>query len=174
MAEPTCPLCGHRLQRPWDHKFYCSPHSGGCGTWIEQEDVVKLVDPEPTLWDVVEAEVGEMYGLAPVLEGPGQVRNTDPDTSALAAKMITAKATSARVLLLAAFYRWRDADGLTDEQAARNAGISLASEYATRCSELRRGGLIEPTGATRTGASGASREVSRITALGELVMERRG
>lgn len=108
-----------------------------------------------------------------VFEGPGQARRTDPETSHAAAQLVKARATSARVLLLAAFYSERFTDGLTDEEAAEIAGVSLRSEYATRCSELRRGGMIAVTGTTRTGASGASREVSKITALGMSVMAER-
>lgn len=35
-----CPLCGHELQSPWDHQWYCNPRSGGCGAWIDEEDTV--------------------------------------------------------------------------------------------------------------------------------------
>jgi hypothetical protein len=108
------------------------------------------------------------------MSGPGQARKTDPDTSVTAAKMITAKATTARVRLLTAFFDARGTDGLTDEQAAKLGGVSLYSEYATRCSELRRAQLIEATGRTRPGSAGAAREVSRITPAGISVMHQRG
>lgn len=125
----------------------------------------------PTLFDTLAAEVDA--DVERLMEGPGQARHSDPDTSKLAAQMMKARATSARVLLLGAFYAQRESDGLTDEEAAALADVSLTSEYATRCSELRRGGLIEPTGATREGHAGARREVSRITQLGSLIMAKR-
>lgn len=64
--------------------------------------------------------------------------------------------------LLGAFY-WADK---TDEEAATRVGISLRSDYATRCSELRRAGLIEDTGRTIDGEWGTRRMTSRITDLG--------
>jgi len=123
-----------------------------------------MTAPEPSLFDTVATTVDP-------LTGPGQARRTDPDTSQVAAKMIKAKATTARVRLLRAFYdtRW-DARGLTDEEAAERGGLSLASEYATRCSELRRADLIRVTGGSRRGRSGAARELSSITTAGISVM----
>lgn len=121
----------------------------------------------PTLWDIVEKQ-------HEVLMGPGQARRDDPLTSHLAAALIKSKATSARIRLLNAFYIARYTKGLTDEEAADAAGLSLRSEYATRCSELRRGGLLVPTGDTRLGDSGSARIVSSITDAGVAVMVARG
>lgn len=98
------------------------------------------------------------------LEGPGQARVDDPETSKLAARLATATASSARVRLLEA--HGDHPDGLTDEEAASWAGLSLMSEYATRCSELRRAGCLIDTGDLRTGAAGAPRVVRCITRLG--------
>jgi hypothetical protein len=101
-------------------------------------------------------------------------RRTDPGTSKQATDSIKDRAGSQRARLLAAFARNATdhvVDGLTDEQAARVAeDVSLSSEYAKRCSELREAGLIEPTGETRPGASGAARIVSRITPAGSKVL----
>jgi hypothetical protein len=106
------------------------------------------------------------------LEGPGQARRTDPGTSKEAAKLITARAGSARIELLEA--HGRHPEGLTDEEAARSADLSLRSEYATRCSELMRLGCIRETGETRrSGSSGLSREVRKITPLGLEILEAR-
>lgn len=104
-------------------------------------------------------------------EGPGQARNSDPDTAQLAAQFIRAKATSARVKLLAAHARhW---NGLTDEEAACYAEVSLSSEYATRCSELKRCGFLIDSGETRQGASGTPRMVRQITPEGQRAMNYR-
>lgn len=105
------------------------------------------------------------------LDGPGQARASDPGTSHAAARLIRARATAARVLLLEA-HAARPA-GLTDPEAALYAGLSPASEYATRCSELARGGFLEDTGDTRPGPSGAHRVVRRITPAGAAVLAAR-
>lgn len=99
-------------------------------------------------------------------------RSTDPDTSR-AAEPVRIKAGTQRARLLAAFAvheigrAIHETPGLTDEQAMLCAeGVAYTSEYAKRCSELREGGFIEPTGETRIGAAGAQRIVSRITDKG--------
>lgn len=103
------------------------------------------------------------------LPGPGTIipaRESDPETSHAATREIRVKAGSQRAYLLRAFAKYPE-DGLTDEQAAINDGhVSMYSEYAKRCSELRDGGFIEPTGETRPGMSGQARIVSRITDKG--------
>lgn len=115
-------------------------------------------------------EVDGQVDLFDDLDAPGQARATDPSTSQIAARLITAKAHTARVRLLEAFGQRGD---LTDEQAAGAAGLSLSSEYATRCSELRRAGLVVETGATRLGVAGTPRLVSRITDSGLAVLRAR-
>ncbi len=91
---------------------------------------------------------------------------------ARAATLIKARASSARVLLLQAFGRAGE-QGLTDEEAAVDAGLPLSSEYATRCSELDRMGVITTTTKRRTGRSGLERVVRVITPDGEWVLRRR-
>lgn len=92
-------------------------------------------------------------------------RNTDPETSHKATKAIHIRAGNQRTLLLRAFDALEDA---TDEEAMEHAeGVSASSEYAKRCSELRQAGYIEATGDERTGGSGQSRIVCRITTKGE-------
>lgn len=105
-------------------------------------------------------------------------RNTDPATSHAAAAEIKIRANSQRALLLQAFslhYRSRlsgEYRGLTDEEAMEWAeGVSPTSEYAKRCSELREGGFIEPTGETRAGSAGPQRIVSKITDKGRAWIE---
>lgn len=108
-------------------------------------------------------------------------RTTDPVTSHKAATAVTVKAGTQRSYLLLPFY-WQNLDhdgtplGLTDEEAMNRAAqaglpVSARSEYSKRCSELREAGLIEPTGETRTGASGHKRIVSRITDAGRKVVQ---
>ena len=152
---------------------------------------------EPSLFDVVEAEVDNLiaaveeavaepesapYRSVPFelpeavakMDGPGQARASDPDTSKIAAQLIRAKATSARVLLLEAHAtKGVVMDGLIDEQAAELGGVSLASEYATRCSELVRMGCLVDTGKTRLGRAGAARMVRKITPFGFSILEQR-
>lgn len=99
---------------------------------------------------------------------PGRVipsRSSDPDTSR-AAEPVKIKAGTQRARLLEAFHDW-GFNGLTDEQAMKAApGVSATSEFAKRCSELREGGYIEPTGETRAGSAGPQRMVSKVTAKG--------
>lgn len=124
-----------------------------------------MVD-QPNLFDMVADEITE------AMEGPGQARGSDPETSHTAAQLIRARASSARVVLLDAFSRYQE--GLTDEEAAARAGVSLFSEYATRCSELTRAGVLEVVdGVTRPGRAGTDRMVRRITLLGWWVLSER-
>ncbi len=97
----------------------------------------------------------------------GQARRSDPPTAKDAARLV--RPGSARRRLLEAHLR--HPDGLTDEEAAEKAGLSLHSEYATRCSELMRAGLIADTPLARSGGSGMARTVRRITPLGEEVLD---
>ena len=96
----------------------------------------------------------------------GQARRTDPPTSHAAARQVRTGSAKAALLLAHANHP----DGLTDEEAARIAGLSLASEYATRCSELMRAGYLADTTATRIGEAGMHRLVRRITAEGRKVV----
>jgi hypothetical protein len=94
-----------------------------------------------------------------------KARATDPATSHDAAEAVRVRSGTAKHKLLKA-YAQAGAAGLTDEEAAVAAGLSLASEYATRCSELTKLGLLAPTDLTRVGSSGQARIVRRITAQG--------
>ena len=98
----------------------------------------------------------------------GQARHTDPDTSKAAASRI--RPGSAKAALLRAHSAYPN--GMTDEEAAKAAQLPLHSEYATRCSELERAGYLENTDQVRTGSSGMSRVVRRITALGLASLEK--
>ena len=100
------------------------------------------------------------------MDDHGQARHTDPQTSKDAASLV--RPGTMRAKLLEA-HSWNQ-KGLTDEEAAEVSGLSLTSEYATRCSELLRAGLLEDAGFTRTGASGMARMVRRITPEGKRVI----
>lgn len=103
--------------------------------------------------------------IGKMLAGQGQARRSDPVTSHEAALKV--RPGSARAALLQAHVH--APDGLTDEEACEAAGLSLASEYATRCSELMRAGLLRDTTWTRTGSSGMQRLVRTITDEGRRV-----
>lgn len=99
-----------------------------------------------------------------------KARLTDPPTSHAAARAIAPKSTSAKGKLLRA-HLWHPA-GLTDREAAEVAGLDLRSEYATRCSELVRLGLLEDTDATRPDPdTRTDRMVRRLTAIGRAVAD---
>lgn len=114
---------------------------------------------------------GEQLSIDDALGDVIPSRNTDPGTSHAAAKDIRVKAGSQRALLLRAFYSY-DQFGCTDDKAMIWAeGVSPYSEFSKRCSELREGGFIEPTGETRPGSAGPQRIVSRITDKGRAWIE---
>lgn len=95
----------------------------------------------------------------------GQARRSDPATSHTAASLV--RPGSARARLLEAHYG--HPAGMTDEEAAQAAGLSMSSEYATRCSELMRAGYLRDTNEARTGSSGMARVVREITPYGMAV-----
>lgn len=117
---------------------------------------------------------GEQLSIDDALDDLGRVipsRSTDPDTSRVAERGVKVRAGTQRARLLEAFHLF-DVWGGTDEQAMKAAHhVTAASEYAKRCSELREGGFIEPTGETRLGAAGTPRIVSRITDKGRAWIE---
>ena len=98
-----------------------------------------------------------------------KVRSSDPETSKRAAQEIGIRVNSSRFKLLMAHFTERN--GLTDEEAATHAGLPLTSEYATRCSELERAGLLASMPTHRTGSSGQLRVVRRITVKGILTAQ---
>lgn len=111
------------------------------------------------------------YYVAPITPATTVgARATDPRTSHKAAEVIRLKAGTQRHRLLEAFARDSlvgNGTGLTDEEAMeQTVGVSPTSEYATRCSEMRRAGWLVDTGEDRKGNSGTPRIVSRITEKG--------
>ena len=97
-------------------------------------------------------------------ERRGRYREPDWQTSVAAGRSVAYRAGTQKAALLAAF-RSAWPEGLTDEEAAVRADLSLSSEYSKRCGELRQDGYItvvyengEPL--TRPGSSGMDRIVS--------------
>lgn len=96
---------------------------------------------------------------------PGRHRRDDWDTSVAGAVAVAYRAGSQKALLLEAF-RVAGPDGLTDEEAAEAAGVSMRSCFWKRCGELRQDGRIgvlrrlDGSVVTRMGGSGVSRIVS--------------
>jgi hypothetical protein len=80
-------------------------------------------------------------------------RSSDPPTSRRAADSLDPRSLLHR---LARVYEAAGAAGLTDEEAAAQAGIPTAWK---RCSDLRRLGYIKTNGATRVGSSGRDQMV---------------
>lgn len=97
-------------------------------------------------------------------------RASDPGTSHAAAQSIIVSAKNQRGKLLRV-YGGVDF-GLTDDEAQERSGVSPHSCYWKRCSELRDGGYIAPTGRTRTGRAGVQRIVCQITDEGRRALRR--
>jgi hypothetical protein len=89
-------------------------------------------------------------------------RSTDPEGSVNGAKHIRPKAGSQMHSLLIA-YLGSTVYGLTDEEACTIRGVHHGWK---RCADLRRLGLIEPTGDQRATTSGVMAMVCRITPAG--------
>lgn len=90
----------------------------------------------------------------------GRARANDHATSRAAGEAL-ASLTPAHAQLLAAYMA--APLGLTDEEAAVAAGVDPRSCWWKRCGELRKAGLVAPTGATRPGSSGRQRIVCAAT-----------
>lgn len=86
-----------------------------------------------------------------------RARARDPQTSKDAARSIEqSDAVNTLLLALTREYRLAGSDGLTDEEAAQRTGIDGAWK---RCSDLRRLGVITPTGTRRKATSGRWQQV---------------
>lgn len=158
------------------------------------EQIVKSaqgnVGYQATLDSVVDSEkdlVIQLRRLGYVVHRPGECsdlsssvkknyRSNDPATSKAAAESVIFRSGSQKAKLLSVYAKQiegrEEIQGLTDEEAAEQAGLSLSSEYATRCSELRDSGFIEPltndsgTVLTREGKAGVERMLCYITSKG--------
>ena len=148
-------------------------YTSSSGQYLEDETRYYLLGVGAMMFGVPH-ELIELARVNSVMEMPSQnpkvkVRSSDPETSKKAAQEIGLRANSSRFKLLMAHFSERN--GLTDEEAAIHAGLPLTSEYATRCSELERAGLIASMPTHRTGSSGQLRVVRRITVKGILTAQ---
>jgi len=149
----------------WDIKIFLT--QGGTWDMDATEYYVDGIMPITVPMEVINF-VESKAEIRPNFDEP-KSRKSDLPSSRLAAEHIKVRANSTRHKLLMAHYSNRN--GYTDEEAATHAGLPLTSEYATRCSELERAGLISNMPEHRTGKSGALRVVRRITQKGVVVAE---
>jgi hypothetical protein len=127
------------------------------------------------MWSMDEVELEMARRRQPISFGlfdiQPKARASDPATSHNAADAILPRSGTAKARLLEAHYT--HPEGLTDREAAEWAGLNLRSEYATRCSELVRSGLLCDTQETRPDPeTKAERMVRRITTKGCELMAR--
>lgn len=105
---------------------------------------------------------------------PGRHRRADHSTSIAGAMSVAYRAGSQKSALLATYGRFTG--GLTDEEAAREAGLSMRSCWWKRCSELRQDGMIAPVEGPegtvkRIGGAGDPQMVCAITGAGRAALE---
>lgn len=93
----------------------------------------------------------------PALDLFACARDADPVTSHAGADAIKGRRQTRAETLLATYRQFPG--GLTDEQAGELSGVPGAWK---RCSDLRRAGLIVPTGATRPTHGGGIGMVCRV------------
>lgn len=145
----------------------------GSGLWLEDETQYILLGTGEVMFGVpnelIELAHNKSVMEMPKYESKVKARRSDPETSKRAADEIGIRVNSSRFKLLMAHFSERN--GYTDEEAAIHAGLPLTSEYATRCSELERAGLIASMPTHRTGLSGQLRVVRRITVKGILTAQ---
>lgn len=109
-----------------------------------------------------------------LLDTPAEVmaQADAPSTSTVAAVAASPRTGSQKARLLQQYLVAGD-DGLTDEEAAKAAGLYEIEGccWWKRCSDLRRDGFITPTGEVRQGVTGHMREVCAVTVAGFLSVE---
>ena len=98
-------------------------------------------------------------------------RDSDPDTSKEAGRLVQPRRGSQQHLLLQAYAERRL--GLTDEEAGDHTGLSANRKccYWKRCSELRHAGLIADCNVRRNSSAGSPQMVCVITAKGIEALE---
>lgn len=108
----------------------------------------------------------------------GRHRTGDRAGSIAGARDVGYRSGTQKARLLDAFVSaWPE--GLTDEEAAMRAGVSLTSEYSKRCGELRQDGMIAEAYVApgvvlhREGLAGVPRMVSAATQTGLDLIARR-
>lgn len=94
-------------------------------------------------------------------------RRTDPETSKKAAAKFVFARNSQKAKLLEAFARdaYDAGSGLSDEEAARMAGLQRLDAGHKRCAELRSAGLIEAVG-DKMGDHGCAVRICKATMRG--------
>lgn len=143
------------------HRFRTKRDAMGLDEGDVSVRVTRLIAPEDFAW--VPPEQRPRAEIVQLRSG-GKSRNTDPLTSRQADLFAATSSKSARMRLIEAHVSCPN--GLTDEEACQKAGLNLASEYSTRCSELKRDGILEDTNRTRAGSTGLQRTVRQLTAAG--------
>ena len=119
-----------------------------------------------TLFDIDEPDEqthacsGSSCRVCELDERKGRSRRNDHKTSKAGAQDVAYRAGSQKDKLLNA-YRTAYPAGLTDEEAAIAAGLSLRSCFWKRCSELRQDRLIVRTGESREGSANVEMMVCR-------------
>lgn len=97
-----------------------------------------------------------------------QHRQKDPDTSKAGAKSVSLRAGTQMARLAIAY---RNHGDMTDDEAGEVSGLRAeGAGYWKRCSDLRKAGIVEPTGDTREGRSGEQQRVCRLTAFGSILV----
>jgi hypothetical protein len=101
-------------------------------------------------------------------------RNTDPPTSHKANAAVNPRRGSQQWKILTA-YIGMSTRGLTDEEAGKVSGLSAHPRccYWKRCSELRAGKFIAPTGRTAVSSAGSEMMLCVITERGIAALEGR-
>jgi hypothetical protein len=101
---------------------------------------------------------------------PPVARNSDPDTSHIAERMIRSKRVTHMLVLLRQYGRFASqTEGLSDFTAANWAGVTHHSA-TKRCADLRNAGLIERVGTTKVGGSHMPQMQCKITEEGKRVL----
>lgn len=87
---------------------------------------------------------------------PGRTRRDDWVTSIAGAESVAYRAGSQKARLLAAYEEYYPMP-LTDDEAARHAGLPITSCYWKRCGELRQDGAIVVVTTAKSDVSGEQR-----------------
>ena len=172
MVSTVGPFSSWQFARSAAHRFEQKRDEAGLDEQDVRVRVSKQIAPEDFEWvppsQRPRAEVVKLSKTAGRLAArqsrQQKHRTSDPLTSRQADLFAASRSTSARLRIIEAHVRYPN--GLTDEEAAKAAGLDLSSEYSTRCSELKRDGILEDTDRTRPGATGLQRTVRQLTAAG--------
>jgi hypothetical protein len=161
MVSSVGPFASWTFARSAAHRFEQKRDAAGFTAADVKVRVAKQIAPEDFEWTPPSqrprAEVVQITRQR-------KHRTSDPLTSRQADLFASSKSTSARLRIIEAHAA--HPNGLTDEEAAMIAGLNMTSEYSTRCSELKRDGILEDTNRTRVGSTGLQRTVRQMTSAG--------